>query len=175
MFYKLLETVTKEFGEDVVNKENDERFNMIECLIFDIRTRLAEDSYSKSIKEGNLTQYNADELFNLFCVVANKLNSCKDQRNKYFLSQAYMRLAKMTISQILISSKKELLVGIDEVLVMSKLFNNYNPDVSSYQGTIRLDNLLAMMDKIDDDWSFSDDDIDFIVAQSINNLMEIVC
>ena len=85
-----------------------------------------------------------------------------------------MRLAKIIISQTIINNKKELLVKTNEALKMSILFNKYKPNLTNYNGVINLNKLLEMVDEVDNDWAFKDDDIDYAVAYSINNLIETI-
>lgn len=171
LFYKLLDTVTTEFGESVINKENNDRYNMIECLVFDIRTRLAEDIFYQSINKGDLSEYNVNDLYEIFGASSRLLNLHEDQREKYLLSQSYMRLAKLTISTILIKSRKELLVDKSSILLMTKMFKKYKPLAANYKYLIDFDKLLEMMDSVNDDWAFNDEENDYMVAYSINNLI----
>ena len=171
LFYKLLETVTTEFGECVVSKENNERFNMIECLVFDIRTRLAEDIFYQSISKNDLSEFNVNDLNKIFVATSHLLNFHEDQREKYLLSQSYMRLAKLIIANALIKSSDELLVEKSKVLSMTELFKKYKPLEIKEEYLIDFNRLLEMMDVVNDDWSFNDDDIDYNVAYSINNLI----
>lgn len=172
LFYKLLETVTTEFGECVVSKENNERFNMIECLVFDIRTRLSEDIFYQSIYKNDLNEHNVNDLYKIFVAVSRLLNFHKDQREKYLFSQSYMRLAKLIIANVLIKSSDELLVEKSNVLSMTELFKKYKPLEIKEKHLIDFYRLLEMMDAVNDDWSFNDDDIDYKVAYSINILIK---
>ena len=174
LFYKLLEAVTTEFGDGVISKENSDRFNMIECLVFDIRTRLAEDIFYQSIDKGDLSKFNVNELYEIFAAVSHLLNLHEDQREKYLLSQSYMRLAKLIIAAVFIKSKDELLVEKSMVLSMTELFKKYKPQAANYNYLVKIDKLLEMMDKTNDNWSFNDDEIDYMVAQTINILIGVL-
>lgn len=172
LFYKLLDTTVTEFGDDVISKENDDRFKMVESLVFDIKARLTENMFKQSLAKKDLRDFDARKFYVVFASIAELLNEYQDPREKYLLSQAYMRLAKLIIATVIIRGNDKLLVEKSDALCMSKLFKAYKPDISKLDSNISIDNLLEIMDRVDDDWSFNDDNIDYITAYCINDLIE---
>lgn len=172
LFYKLLDTITTEFGDDVITKENDETFTMIEAAVFDIRSRLSEELFFYRLADNNLSDFNPSDFYEMVFAIASILNITFENRRRLLLSQSYMRLAKIAIASAIIKGEKELLVEKNKALSMKELFKKYNPKLSEeFKNLINLDRLLEIMDVVDDDWSFNDDEIDFHVAYCINMLI----
>ena len=104
------------------------------------------------------------------------LDKADDKREKYVLSQAYLRLSKQVIViSSLIAANKTGSYDID-TLETVPLYKKYKDVFDKYNANlvIPLPKLLEMIDIADDDWGLGEHDIDYAFTFSINTLLETI-
>lgn len=176
LFFALISATVHEYGESVFSKENHDSITMLQALHFDIRSRMSERKLIDDLKKDDLSSYNSEHFLELIYQTLVMLDKAKDTREKYLLSQAYIRLVKQVITlDVYIKNRSKKAYDIDPINIR-KLLENYQPDLSKYQSNfvISLDRLIEMLDIVDDDWGLGDNDIDYAFTHCITDLLEVL-
>lgn len=176
LFFVLISATVHEYGESVFSKENHDSIDMIQALHFDIRSRMSERKLVDDLKKDDLSAYNTEHYLELIYQTMLMLDKVKDTREKYLLSQAYVRLVKQVITlDVYIKHRSKKAYDIDPINI-KKLFEEYQPDLSGYHSNfvISLDRLVEMLDIVDDDWGLGDNDIDYAFTHCVTDLLEVL-
>lgn len=176
LFFALVSATVHEYGESVFSKENHNLITMTQALHFDIRSRMSERKLIDDLKKDDLSSYNTEHFLELIYQTMLLLDKAKDTREKYLLSQAYIRLVKQVITlDVYVKNRSKKPYDIDPINI-GKLFEDYKPDLSGYHSNfvIPLDRLVEMLDMVDDDWGLGDNDIDYAFTHCVTNLLEVL-
>ena len=169
IFFKLASILFKECGNQYFRNKDIKTIDLVYALSSDLTSRLFEKDVLSSINNNSIKigpiKRNVVSLDNLL----RKYNSTDDIREKYLLSQAYLRYFKQLSSAMICFVFEPINDSKIDCLNMQSIFKNYAIDndlISSYNSTatITIDELLLYLDSRDDCWLMSTDDNDYIVC-----------
>ena len=177
LFFFLVSATVEEYGENVIGDGNKKIYSMVKALYMDIKARQAEEDLLNRIKSKEKLDDDLNQYYELICNVLFMLDKASDKREKYLLSQAYVRLNRQVISiSVLKAVNKSDCCDVIEPLTLVSLFERYKSVFDEYHANlvIPLPKLLEMIDIIDDDWGLGENDIDYAFTFSINSLLEAI-
>lgn len=176
LFFFLVSASVEEYGENVIGDGNKKIYSMVKALYMDIKARQAEEDLLSRIKSKERIGDDINQYYEFIYNILFMLDKADDKREKYLLSQAYLRLSKQVIViSSLIAANKTDSYDID-TLETVPLYKKYKDVFDRYNANlvIPLPKLLEMVDIADDDWGLGEHDIDYAFTFSINTLLETI-
>lgn len=179
-FFQLFSTHTQSMillhGFEMFSLENRRVFKLINALCFDIRTRISEENLNIAFEQGKISAKDLKQFIEVKNSAIYLLDKATDDREKYFLSQAFIRMTRQALlTHIYLQTENVPAEGF-KVNNILDLFNKLNFKIEGYQRNdlIPLDTLLRMIDSFDDNHAFNDSFIDYSFVYSVNTLLEII-
>ena len=176
LFFFLVSATVAEYDENAIGDDNKKIYSMVKALYMDIKARQAEEDLLNRIKSKERISDDLNQYYELIYNILFMLGKADDKREKYLLSQAYIRLSKQVIViSILMAVNKTDSYDIDTLETVplyvkyKDIFDKYNANL-----VIPLPKLLEMIDIADDDWGLGEHDIDYAFTFSINTLLETI-
>ena len=177
IFFKMASILYRDYGSGYFNEADIKTIDMVYAISSDLTSRLFEKDLIASINNGTLK---AEPIINNSISLNGlllKYNSTNDVREKYLLSQTYIRYYKQIVSAIACSIYEPINDSKIESISLGPIFGKHPLDsdlLSAYhlKAPIAMEDLINFLDSRNESWILSTDENSYLFcAQILLNLL----
>lgn len=178
VFFRVVGILYRDFGDGYFNESDTKTIDMIYAISSDLTSRLFEKDVLDSINGGAFKTKSIIKNSKSLNRLLLKYNSTNDIREKYLLSQAYIRYYKQIVAAIVCSIYKSTNDSKIESITIRRIIERHPLDkslLSAYdsEAPINLNCLIDFLDSRNEHWLISADENIFLAcAQALLNLLE---